>query len=193
MSDQAKNQLIERQLIDLASDVPGIYEAARAWFIQQEPGIVPALVQALDNDRLGSVCHWRILLLLRYFAQEETLPALLKVLHRSLQRRDYIVLPGAMEAIAVFHKPEAVNALIALLKERDSDIVKHAATLLGQTGDMNASKALIDLLTSSDSFIRYCAAKALIQLGGPSNIVVLKQHLTHETDAEVRNLIVEML
>ena len=146
MSDQAKNQLIERQLIDLASDVPGIYEAARAWFIQQGPGIVPALVQALDNDRLGSVCHWRILLLLRYFAQEETLPALLKVLHRSLQRRDYIVLPGAMEAIAVFHDAEAVNALIALLQESDTDIVKHAATLLGQNGDMNASKPLIDLL-----------------------------------------------
>ncbi|MFL5589415.1 MAG: HEAT repeat domain-containing protein [Ktedonobacteraceae bacterium] len=191
MSDHAKNQLIERQLIDLASDAPGIYETARAWFVEQGPGIVPALVQALDNDRLGSVCHWRILLLLRYFAQEETLPALLRVLHRSLQERDYIVLPGAMEAIAVFHDAEAVNALIALLQESDSDIVKHAAILLGQNGDMNASKPLIDLLSSTDPFVRYSAAKALIKLGGSSNLAILKQHLDHEKNNEVRSLISE--
>ena|SRR5256885_1530073 len=190
MHDQKDSELIRTQLVNLASDVPDIYEAARNWFIRQGPEITTALVQGLDDDRLGSVCHWRILLLLRYFAKEETLAAILKVLQRSLQQRNFTVLSGAMEAIAVFHNAEVTRALIELLQDKDPDIVKHAASLLGRVGDMSASEPLIALLASSDPFIRYSAVRALIQLGGSTARTALVRHLESETDSEIRELIV---
>jgi HEAT repeat protein len=190
MHDQKDSELIKTQLVNLASDVPDIYEAARNWFIRQGPEVTTALIQGLDDDRLGSICHWRILLLLRYFAKEETLAAILKVLQRSLQQRNFTVLSGAMEASAVFHNAEVTRALIELLQDKDPDIVKHAASLLGQNGDRNASKPLIDLLSNADPFVRYSAAKALIQLDGPTAHTALVRHLEHEMDSEIQELIV---
>jgi HEAT repeat protein len=185
MACQGHSQLIEQHLVDLASDVPVIYDMARSWFLQQGPEITGALVKGLEDDRLGSVGHWRILLLLAAFAQLETLPAILK----ALRRGDPIVQPGAMEALAAIRTTEAIDALITLLQEDNPDVVRHAAILLGNTGGVSAVEPLLHLLDSDNPSVRYSAAKALIQLDGPPVRVALQRHLENETDLEVRELI----
>jgi HEAT repeat protein len=189
-SHRDEDSLTRRKLVDLASDAPRIYEAARAWFLAQGPPIVTVLLQGLDEEGLGSVCHWRILLLLRHFAQESTLPAILRTLRRAADRRDPMVLPGAMEAAAVFRNPEASQALMQLLQDRDPDTVKHAAVLVGGMGDREAIGRLALLLRSDSSSIRYSAIKGLISAGGPEVQDVLRNHLGGETDPEARALIV---
>src|SRR5262245_2060340 len=189
MPDDSANQMMNQQLINLASDRLELYQQAYSWFVQRGPETTSVLAQALDDVSLGSVCHWRILLLLRHFAKEETLPAILKALHRALSPYDPIVLPGAMQALAALRAPEATNALIALLQESNADIVKQAAALLGQTGDLNVVKPLLQLLGHRNPSIRYSAVRGLTQLDDPSVRAALKRHLESETDAEVRNLI----
>ena len=175
MFDQNEGRVREH-LMALAGDRPQIYEAAQDWFRQQGEKVVPALVQGLDEEYLGAVCHWRILRLLGYFAQEETIPAILKALHSALRRGNHIVIPGAMEALAVFHTSEAIHTLIELTQESDPDIVKHAAALLGKIGDPNAVEPLLRLLDNNDPFIRFSAARALIQLEVPSVRTALASH-----------------
>jgi HEAT repeat protein len=189
MNQQDPNPSIDARLIDLASDHPGSYESAGAWFLRQGPPIAPALAAALDNPDLGAIAHWRILLLLRQFADPGTLPAILRVLRSAAARRDPIVLPGAMEAAAAFRDPEAAQALIELLQHPDPDTVKHAAVLAGGTGDARAFEPLLRLLANPSPLIRYSAAKGLIALGGPAVQDSLRRHLESETDPEVRALI----
>ncbi len=189
MHHNLDNEIIEQMLVDLASDAPGIYEAAEAWFLQRGPAVVPALVSGLENHYLGSVCHWRILLLLGEFAEEKTLPTILKALDRALRDGDPIVLPGAMEALAVFHTREAVHALISLLHEDDADVIRHAAGLLGDMGDEIAIKPLLELLETDDASVRYSATRALIQFERPSARTALEKHLENEADLEIRELL----
>jgi len=183
------DEIIQQMLVDLASDAPGVYEAAEAWFLQQGLAMVPALLSGLENELLGSVCHWRILLILREFAEEKTLLAILKAFERALRDGDPIVLPGAMEALAVFHAREAVDALIGLLSEDDADIVRHAAGLLGDMGDEIAVKPLLELLENEDPSIRYSASRALIRFDSTSVRKALEEHLEGEVDLEIRGLL----
>jgi len=190
MHSQDKGEIVEQKLFDLASDSPGLQKAAHAWFVQQGPEVAPALADALEDARLGSTGHWRILRLLQHYAREETLPAVLKAFHRALAPYDPIVLPGAMEALAAFRAPAATDALIALLGESNLDIVKHAAALLGHTGDSNAVEPLVRLLGSDNPSLRYSATRGLIRLDSQSARAALDRHLESETDSEVRELII---
>jgi HEAT repeat protein len=183
------NDIVEQQLIRLASDSPDINEDARNWFLSQGSKIASVLAEGLTDPRLGAACHGRILLLLRQFAREETLPSILKALDRALQQRDPISLPFAMEALAVFHVPAAIQVLVRLLDDSDPDVVKHAAALMGQTGDPQVMEPLLRLLRNASPSLRYSAAKGLISLGGPLVQDALRQHLANETDHEVRSLI----
>ncbi|MCZ7572466.1 MAG: HEAT repeat domain-containing protein [Ardenticatenaceae bacterium] len=189
MADRDKNQEVEERLVDLASDTQMLYEPAYTWFVEQGPDITRALVQGLDDEYLGSVGYGRILRLLGHFAQEETLPAILKALRMGLNRHDSIVLFAAMDALATFHTPDATDALVALLQEHDPDIVKHAALLLGQTGDSSAVGPLVRLLAAESPSIRYSAVQGLVQLDDPAVRTVLQHHRQRETDPEVRELI----
>src|SRR5262245_22715633 len=115
------------QLIRLASDDAGIYQDAWRWFLAQGAASAPDLVRGLDDPRLGSVCHWRILLVLRELALPSTLPAIVTAFRTALATGNAIVLPGAMEALAVFQSEEAESALISALASPDPDVVNHAA------------------------------------------------------------------
>jgi HEAT repeat protein len=183
------DSLARRKLVDLASDTLQVYEAARAWFVAQGPAIVTVLIEGLEDEGLGSVGHWRILLLLRHFAQASTLPAILRTLRQAASRGDPIVLPGAMEAAAVFRTREASQAMMELLQDRDPDTVKHAAMLVGGMGDREAIVRLANLLRNDSASIRYSAAKGLISAGGREVQDVLSRHIGGETDPEVRALI----
>ncbi|OEU63262.1 MAG: hypothetical protein BA867_07760 [Desulfobacterales bacterium S5133MH16] len=188
MQQNDKDTLPKQKLIDLASDNEMIYESASNWFIKQGPEITDVLIEGLENDMLGSICHWRILLLLRYFAKIETLPAILKQLRLALQEKNSTVLSGAMEALAVFHSPEAINALIALLQEPDQEIIQHAAVLLGQTRESSATEPLIGLLKNDNLNIRYSAVKGLLLMDTAPIHTALKQHMQSENDTEIREL-----
>ena len=85
----------DRQLVRLASDNTVIYEEARRWYLSLGPSAAGALVEGLRDRKLGSVCHWRILLILREFALPSTLPAILEAFRAALDQKDPIVLPGA--------------------------------------------------------------------------------------------------
>src|SRR5438309_1223443 len=105
MADRQQEQSFRSQLINLAGDSRPLMEAAHTWFLQQGPSMADTLTQALDDEGLGSVGHWRILRLLQTFARKETLPAILRTLQRARQRRDPTVLSAAMEAAASFRAP----------------------------------------------------------------------------------------
>jgi HEAT repeat protein len=182
-------ELPDPRLVDLASDAADLYEASRAWFLEQGAAAVPLLVRGLQDDRLGSVGHWRILLVLRELRRDEALPAIRAAFRRALDRRDPIVLPGAMEALARFSTPETAAELIALLGDPDADLVKHAAALLGLMGDPAAVGPLARLLEGENASIRFAAARALVQLNLPDARAALERHLPKEPDAEVRAVI----
>jgi HEAT repeat protein len=175
----------EQQLIRLASDNTAIYQDAREWFFDQGPSIVPVLVEGLERSDLGSVAHWRILLLLREFALPSTLPAILKAFRRALDTRNFIVLPGAMEALAVFKNDEALSALISVLQSGEIDDVKHAVALLGEWGSDRAAEALIVLLDHPEAGVRKSAVKALSRNTTASVEEALKHHGDREKDPDV--------
>lgn len=120
----------EEQLFRLASDDARMYEDARRWFLEQDPSIASALVEGLDDASLGSVGQWRILLLLRELALPSTLPAILKAFRSALAAENWIVLPGAMEALAIFDSEDAIAALQEAANSGDPDTANHAAALL---------------------------------------------------------------
>lgn len=171
----------EQQLIRLASDHAGTYQDARQWFFDQGPSIVPVLIEGLERSELGSVAHWRILLLLREFALPSTLPAILKAFRQALETKNFIVLPGAMEALAVFkNNDEALSAMISVLQSGELDDVKHAAALLADWGSERVVAALIDLLDHPDAGVRKSAVKALLKIDTPKVREALKQHRDRE-------------
>lgn len=179
----------EQQLIRLASDNRSIYQDAWRWFGEQGPSVAPALVQGLDDAGLGSVGHWRILLVLRDLALPSTLPAILKCFRLASERNDLIVLPGAMEALAVFHTPETVAALASVFQHGTVDDVKHAAALLGNMGGEAAVQSLSGLLSHKQAEVRTSAVKALLEINTASAHQALRQHRGRETDPDVLALI----
>lgn len=175
----------EDQLIRLASDNLSIYQDAWNWFLSQGPRIAPNLVAGLEDDDLGSAAHWRILLLLREFALPSTLPAILKAFRRARENRNPIVLPGAMEALAVFDTDEAVSALASLLQSGDVDAAKHATALLGNMGGKRALEVLTGLLDHGKPEIRKSAVQALQRLDNAAAIAALERRRRIEKDPDV--------
>jgi HEAT repeat protein len=94
-----------------------------------------------------------------------------------------------MEVLAAIKTPLAVNALIDLLVHANTDVVKYASVLLGQTGDKRAITPLVSLLNSPDSSIRYSAIRGLVGLKHSEIRSILIDHLEKETDQENQGLI----
>jgi HEAT repeat protein len=179
----------EQQLIRLASDNESIYQDAWQWFVSQGPLALSTLEQGLEDDGLGSVGHWRILLVLRQLALPSTLPAILKSFRLAQQRRDPIVLPGALEALAVIHTPEAFAALVSVLQSGTTDNVKHAAALFGQMGGVAAETALSGLLSHEQATVRKSAVEALLKINTATARQALTAHRRRETDPDILALI----
>ena len=75
-----------------------------------------------------------------------------------------------------------------MLQQRNLDIVKQAAALLGQTGPI-AIEPLARLLHSADPGLRFSAVRGLTQINDSRARAVLRQHLLRENNIEVRALI----
>lgn len=177
------------QLLRLASDDARIYQDAWRWFLAQGASAAPALVEGLDDARLGGVGHWRILLVLRELKLPSTLPAIVKAFRASFARNNPIVLPGAMEALAVFDGEEAWSALESALGSTDADVVNHAAALLAGKGGRRAEDAIAGLLKSPQTRWRQSGVSALLQIDTDSAREVLRRHRQREQDEAVLALL----
>lgn len=178
----------KEQLFRLASDNASIYQDAWDWFLKQGSAVAPALVEGLEEEQLGSVAHWRILLVLRELALPSTLPEILKTLRRALERNDLIVLPGAMEAVAVFPVEQAVPALDLVLDSGEPDDVKHAVALLANLGNDEAVRSLRRLLDRDQTDIRKSTVQALAKINSELAREVLTRHREQEQDPDIRVL-----
>ncbi|MCP4695954.1 MAG: hypothetical protein GY862_03755 [Gammaproteobacteria bacterium] len=69
------------------------------------------------------------------------------------------------EALGRIGDASAVDSLIAVLKDKDSDVRQAAAEALGRIGDASAVDSLIAVLKDKDSDVRQVAAEALDELG----------------------------
>lgn len=177
------------QLVRLASDDARVYENARRWFMDRGASIAPVLINGLEDRSLGSVGQWRILLLLRELALPSTLPAILKAFHLALDEKDPIVLPGAMEALAVFDPGEATSALTSVLGSGDADFVNHAAALLGKIGGRRAEASLTALLDHQDARFRQSGVRGLLAIDTDSARERLRQQRAGEKDPGVLKLL----
>ncbi len=97
----------------------------------------------------------------------------------------------AAEKLGKMGDPQAVEPLIAALRDEDSDVRRIAAKVLGKIGDTRAVDPLIAILTdkNEDEFVRSAAAEALGNIGDPRAveplILVLKELLKDEELAVV--------
>lgn len=179
---------VRDQLFRLAGDRPPIYEDAWRWFIAQGPPVAPALAQGLDDDTLGNVAHWRILLVLRDLRVPSTLPAILRAFREAVASRNVIVLPGALEALSAFDDEEAWTALASALELPDPDAVSHAAVLLAHKGGPRAEQAIARLLARPDMRSRQAGVAALMRIDSDAARATLARHRAIETDPDVLKL-----
>jgi HEAT repeat protein len=189
MQNPEQEDELRSRLFRLASDRPQIQQAALLEFLRDGPKAVPALIAALDDREVGSVGRWRILRLLGRFAPPEAVPAVLRLLAESLRTRDSVLLYAAMEALPHFHDPTIGEALLSLLDDSDSDIVKYAAVLAGQTQDVSLIPPLARLLGDNKPGIRYAAVKGLLEFQVPSARAILRNHIEDENDVEILDLL----
>ena len=176
------------QLVRLADHTPGIYQDAWRWFLAQGTAGVPGLVEGLDDPRLGAVCHWRILLVLRELRVASTLPAILAAYRSAVATGNVIVLPGALEALAVFDDDDAWEALTSALDLRDPDAVSHVAVLLAHKGGPRAEQAIAKLLARPDMRSRQAGVAALLRIDSDAARATLARHRAIETDPDVLKL-----
>lgn len=177
------------ELMNLASDAAPAFESARRTLLAQGERAIPMLLAGLEDARLGSIAHGRILRILGELGRDETLPAIRGVLRRSLRDGDPIVRSAAMEALAGFQSEQAVHELIALFDHPVARVAGYAAVLAGQTRMRAALAPLQGLLASPDASLRYAAAVGLIRLNDAQARQLLSAHMLREHDAEVRELI----
>lgn len=177
---------------DLEAEIAALGDAASA---REEDAVrriaargtaaVPRLLSELDLDRLGGVGRARILTLLGRSGAARGLPAVLA----ALDDRRPVTRAAAIDAASAFRDPRATAALIRLLDDSDTDVVKQAALRLGERRDGAAVPRLGALLESPAQGIRYSAALALSRVATPEARTRLRRHLDSETDAEVRAVI----
>lgn len=176
---------VRAQLSRLASDRPPVHQAAWRWFLSQGPAAAPALAAGLEDEALGSIAHWRILLILRDLREPSALPAIVRAFRAAVARGDVVVLPGALEALAGFDDEDAWAALISALDLGDPDAVSHAAVLLAHKGGARAEQAISKLLARPEMRWRQAAVAALSRIDSESAREILARHRAIETDPDV--------
>jgi bilin biosynthesis protein len=87
---------------------------------------------------------------------------------------------------------KAVDPLIALLMDDDSDVRVHAATALGWVGGHEAVQPLLVALNDENNYVRRYAARALCWVVDPNAIEGLIEGLK-DTDAYVRQYVARAL
>jgi HEAT repeat protein len=174
------------ELFALAGDYPD-------WAVRRirERGeeAVPALVAALREDSLGGVAYGRMLGLLVEIDPAQAYGPATAGLADSRSQVQW----AARSALGAIPGRQAAEALVRLLSDPSEDVVVHVASILGRRRESTAVRPLANLLTSSDTLIRYSAARALGQIGNAEARRALLNHVRHEDDNDTRELIAETL
>ncbi|MFG3259791.1 HEAT repeat domain-containing protein [Streptomyces sp. NPDC048172] len=136
-----------------------------------DPQAGPSLVPLLGNE------HFRIQVALALGAWG--FPEALPVLREQLEReRDPGLLAATVEMIRRLGDTSAVPALIPLTTHADSEVRLAAVTgLRGLSAASAAAPALVERLSDDDPETRVAAASALAELGDPSGVHVLLEHV----------------
>src|SRR4051794_37565531 len=121
------------QLGRLMSDSGAMQQDAEKFFLAGSPDVIGVLLEALKDPRFRGTGHHRILLLLAKLQRPETLPAVIDAYHRAMEARDFSAITGALEALSAFQFADSVQAIASALASPDTDIVKHAAIVIGRT------------------------------------------------------------
>jgi hypothetical protein len=96
--------------------------------------------------------------------------------------------PAVRKAVVmefIQYGPEAIDPIIALLMDEDSDVRVHAATALGWIGGKDAVQPLLVALVDSDTYVRRYAARALCWVVDTTALEGLMEALK-DPDAYVR-------
>ena len=99
---------------------------------------VPALAAMLADEKLNHMA--------RYGLEPIPSPAVDAALRAALGKLKGRPLVGVIGSIGVRHDEKAAGALVALLKDADTDVVQTAARALGMIGTDDAVKGLLDML-----------------------------------------------
>lgn len=106
----------------------------------------------------------------------------------ALNDEDRRVRSCAAEALGEIGSPDAVEPLIAVLERdgEDWEVQASAAEALGKLGDARAAQPLIASLANMVSHVRYQAAVALGEVGGPEAVAALESTARYDGDMTVR-------
>ncbi len=150
-----------------------------------------AIRRGLDNDRpsaqLATVlnqatgdCEQRrnAAYDLGFFASQEALPVLLKLLSDS----DEYVRMYAIQSIVRLNEPSAVPDLVLHAKSTQPGLVlTNIMRALAELRDRRATPVLCELLSSTEPMVRYDAAFALGEIQDPESLEALAQWTTDNT------------
>ena len=95
---------------------------------------------------------------------------------------------SAADALGEIGDPQAVEPLIAVLKDANEDweVQSRAAESLGKLGDVRAIETLMSALTNMVSHVRYMAVIALGEIGDPAAEEALTSTAQYDPDMSVR-------
>jgi HEAT repeat protein len=155
-------------------------KALHAEWSRLGPEAVPALVEALNNDRYP----------MRYLAAERLAeigdPTALTGLIQALQDYDFGVRMWAAHALGAMRASEGVEPLIHRLEDQESCVRRAAAKALGQCRDKRAVEPLIRLLHDEEWWTRVQATVALGSLGDRRAIDPIRQLLERDNTDSIR-------
>ena len=140
----------------LQSDAPGAEKAiaCKLLAIHGSSAAVPELSRLLESEQLAS---WARIALEAIPGPEAS--AALRQATNSITGR---LLVGAINSIGVRRDPEAVDLLIARLKDQDSEVASAAAVALGRIGNGAAANGLKPLIATAAPEIRSAIAEGII-------------------------------
>jgi HEAT repeat protein len=174
---------LEVALANLQNPDPGVHLKAIRWLgVLGGPRAVAALIAALDHAsadvRTGAGRA------LGSLGAREAVPALLRQFRQAEPVLDRAVY---LEALADIGGDEAVETLIAALRDPNERIVEDACEALAALGDSRAIEPLRELLAHPDGGIRRYACVALVDLEAPDpRLEAAVESLAQSPDDEQR-------
>jgi len=127
-------------------------KACRQLQIVGTPACIPALAAMLPDQKLSHMA--------RYALEPMRYPQVDQALRDALDKTSGPTKVGLITSIGYRHDAKAAGQLIALLADRDADIVSAAAAALGQIGTPEAAKALGTFRARAKGPLRAVAAEA---------------------------------
>ncbi|MGE3172578.1 MAG: HEAT repeat domain-containing protein [Planctomycetota bacterium] len=142
---------------------------------------VPAVRAALDHDELYVRMHARQLL--PFLPLPADKPALVAEVLRGLDRPNALDRASTCELLGWLGAPDTAEALRGQLDDSDPDVVRAAALALAALRDRESAPAMeLALRRANFDELRIELAYALTQVGSPTAVGVLLQHLDHPDD-----------